>query len=92
MTYTEELSDFKCGALIGHHLYYKSVHEISALLDLPWATVNAVIVRAGLQSAEACCTFRSPILFFSTHYTVHIASGNNINVRTVQWEPYEIRS
>ena len=42
---TKELSDFKHGTVIGCHLSNKSVHQISALLELPRSTVNAVIVK-----------------------------------------------
>jgi len=42
---TEELSDFHRGTVIGCHLSNKSVHQISALLELLWSTVSAVIVK-----------------------------------------------
>ena len=42
---TEELSDFQRGTVIGCHLSNKSVHQISALLELPRSTVSAVIVK-----------------------------------------------
>ena len=42
---TEELSDFQHGTFIGCHLSNKSVHQISALLELPQSTVSAVIVK-----------------------------------------------
>uniref|UniRef100_A0A8C7CBE5 Cytoskeleton associated protein 5 n=1 Tax=Oncorhynchus kisutch TaxID=8019 RepID=A0A8C7CBE5_ONCKI len=35
---TEELSDFQCGTVIECHLSNKSVHQISAQLELPWST------------------------------------------------------
>ena len=41
----EELSDFQSGNVIGCHLSNKSVHNISALLELPRSTVSAVIVK-----------------------------------------------
>uniref|UniRef100_A0A8C7CV03 Unconventional myosin-IXAa-like n=1 Tax=Oncorhynchus kisutch TaxID=8019 RepID=A0A8C7CV03_ONCKI len=49
-----ELSDF-LSTVIGCHLYNKSVHHISALLELPQATVSAVIVkwkRLGATTAQ----------------------------------------
>ena len=42
---SEELSDFHRGTVIGYHFSNKSVRQISALLDLPWATVSSVIVK-----------------------------------------------
>ena len=39
---TEELSDFKHGTVIGCNLCHKTVHKISALLDLPQTTVSAI--------------------------------------------------
>ena len=45
MGHTEEVSDFQCGTIIGCHLSNKSVHQISAMLKLPWSTVSAVIVK-----------------------------------------------
>ena len=35
----------QCSTVIGYHLCNKSVHQISALLELPWSTVSAVIVK-----------------------------------------------
>ena len=55
MARTEELSDFQHGTVIGCHLSYKSVCQISALLELPWSTVIAVIVkgkRLGATTAQ----------------------------------------
>ena len=52
---TKELSDFQRGTVIGCHLY-KSVRQISALLELPRSTVSAVIVkwkRLGATTAQA---------------------------------------
>ena len=45
MGHTEELSDLACGTVIGSHLCHKSVHAISALLDLPQTTVSDIIVK-----------------------------------------------
>ena len=55
MDRTEELSDFQRGTIIGCHLSNKSVHQISALLELPRSTVIAVIVkwkRLGATTAQ----------------------------------------
>ena len=45
MDCTEELSDCQRGILIECHLYNKSDHQISALLELLLSTVSAVIVK-----------------------------------------------
>ena len=42
---SEELSFFQSGTVMGCHLSNKSVCKISALLQLPWSTVSAVIVK-----------------------------------------------
>ena len=42
---TEELSDFQHGTVTGCHLSNKSVHQTSALQELPQSTVSAVIVK-----------------------------------------------
>ena len=42
---TEDLGDFQRGTVIGCHIYNKSVHQIYALLELPWSTVIAVLVK-----------------------------------------------
>ena len=42
---TEELSDFQPDTIIGCHLSNKSVHQISALRELPWSIVRVVIVK-----------------------------------------------
>ena len=55
MAHNEELSDFQHGNVIECHLSNKSVHQISALLELPRSTVNAVIVKwkhPGATSAQ----------------------------------------
>ena len=52
---TEELSDFQHGTVIGCHLSKKAVRQISALLELLWSTVSAVIVKwkhPGATSAQ----------------------------------------
>ena len=45
MAFTEELSNFQRGTVIGCHLSSKSVHQIPALIELPPSTVSAVIVK-----------------------------------------------
>jgi hypothetical protein len=45
MTPIKELNDFQHGTVIGCHLSNKSVSQISALLELPWSTVSAIIVK-----------------------------------------------
>ena len=50
---TEELSDFEHGTVIESHLCHKSVCEISALLDLPWSTVSAIIMKGTLGPITA---------------------------------------
>ena len=39
-----ELSEFWHGTLIGYHLFNKSSHEISALLNFPQSTVSGIII------------------------------------------------
>ena len=50
---TEELSDFEHGTVIESHLCQKSVCELSALLDLPWSTVRAIIMKGTLGPITA---------------------------------------
>ncbi|CAI9532737.1 unnamed protein product [Staurois parvus] len=42
---TQELSEFKCGTVIGCHLCNKSIHEISLLLNIPRSTVSGIITK-----------------------------------------------
>ena len=46
MARTEELNDFQHCTVIGCHLFNKSVHQISAQLELPQSTVSAVIGKS----------------------------------------------
>ncbi|CAI9539292.1 unnamed protein product [Staurois parvus] len=39
MSHSQELSEFKCGTVIGFHLCNKSIHEMSLLLNIPRSTV-----------------------------------------------------
>ncbi|CAI9594627.1 unnamed protein product, partial [Staurois parvus] len=43
--HSQELSDFKCGTVIGCHLCNKSIHEISLLLNIPRSTVSGIITK-----------------------------------------------
>ncbi|CAI9587102.1 unnamed protein product, partial [Staurois parvus] len=42
---SQELSEFKCGTVIGCHLCNKSMHEISLLLNIPQSTVSDIIIK-----------------------------------------------
>ncbi|CAI9556353.1 unnamed protein product [Staurois parvus] len=42
---SQELSEFKCGIVIGCHLCNKSIHEISLLLNIPRSTVSGIITK-----------------------------------------------
>ena len=75
---TEELSDIQCGAFIGCHLSNKSVHHVSALLELPWSTVSDVIVKWKCLSVATLTTE------FQT------ASESNVSTRTVCRELHEM--
>ncbi|CAI9572096.1 unnamed protein product [Staurois parvus] len=41
----QELSEFKCGNVIGCHLCNKSICEISLLLNIPRSTVSGIITK-----------------------------------------------
>ncbi|CAI9608202.1 unnamed protein product [Staurois parvus] len=56
---SQELSEFK-GTVIGCHLYNKSIHEISLLLNIPHSTVSHIKSPSKMQSVgcsdfKACC-------------------------------------
>lgn len=103
---TEELSDFKHFTDIGCYHCHKSVHEISALLDLPYSTVSAVIVKwkcLGAMTAQSgsgsLCKFiewghrvlKSCLSSIATlNAEFQTASGSNISARTVRWELHEV--
>ncbi|CAI9559213.1 unnamed protein product [Staurois parvus] len=72
---SQELSEFKRGTVIGCHLCYKSICEISLLLNIPRSTVSGIITkckqlgttttqprndRAGSMHAEAHSVQKSP--------------------------------
>ncbi|CAI9541119.1 unnamed protein product [Staurois parvus] len=42
---SQELSDFKCGIVIGCHLCNKSIHEISLLLNIPQSPFSGIITK-----------------------------------------------
>ncbi|CAI9603243.1 unnamed protein product [Staurois parvus] len=42
---SRELSEFKCGTVIGCHLCNKSIHEISLLLNISRPTVSGIITK-----------------------------------------------
>ncbi|CAI9615303.1 unnamed protein product [Staurois parvus] len=42
---SQELSEFKCGTVIGCHLCNKSIHDISLLLNIPQSTVSGIITK-----------------------------------------------
>ncbi|CAI9567792.1 unnamed protein product, partial [Staurois parvus] len=45
MGLSQELSEFKCGILIGCHLCNKSICEISLLLNIPRSAVSGIITK-----------------------------------------------
>ncbi|CAI9602974.1 unnamed protein product [Staurois parvus] len=45
MGHSQELSEFKCGIVIGCHLCNKSIYEISLLLNIPQSTVSGIITK-----------------------------------------------
>ncbi|CAI9566551.1 unnamed protein product, partial [Staurois parvus] len=42
---SQELSDSKCGPVIGCHLCNKSIRDISWLLNIPHSTVSGIITK-----------------------------------------------
>ncbi|CAI9618355.1 unnamed protein product, partial [Staurois parvus] len=42
---SQELSEFKCGTMIGCHLCNKSIREISLLLNIPRSTASGIITE-----------------------------------------------
>ncbi|CAI9539033.1 unnamed protein product [Staurois parvus] len=45
MGHSQELSEFKCGTVIGCHLCNKSIREISLLLNIPQSTVSGIVIK-----------------------------------------------
>ncbi|CAI9547943.1 unnamed protein product, partial [Staurois parvus] len=48
MGFSQELSEFKRGTMIGCHLCNKSIREISLLLNIPQSTVSGSITKKQL--------------------------------------------
>ncbi|CAI9557440.1 unnamed protein product [Staurois parvus] len=46
-------SKFKCGTVIGCHLYNKSISEIYLLLNIPRSTVSGIITKWKQQGIQA---------------------------------------
>ncbi|CAI9589634.1 unnamed protein product [Staurois parvus] len=42
---SQELSDSKCGTVIGCHLCNKSICDISSLLNIPRSTVSGIVTK-----------------------------------------------
>ncbi|CAI9574656.1 unnamed protein product [Staurois parvus] len=42
---SQELSEFKCGNVLGCHLCNKFIREISLLLNISWSTVSGIIIK-----------------------------------------------
>lgn len=84
----------KYSIVIACHLCYKLAHAISALLDLPWSTVGAIIMKqkhlgatkAQPQKRRARNLKVQGELYISI-YTINIElqtlSGSNISTRTI---------
>ena len=104
MAHTDELSDIQHGTVIGCHFSNKSVRQISALLELPRSTVNAVIMkwkRLGATTAlprsgrPLKLTERDRRVLKHVKKEIHstefqTAFGSNISTRTVRRELYEM--
>ncbi|CAI9557220.1 unnamed protein product [Staurois parvus] len=45
MGHSQELSEFKCGTVIGFHVCNKSICEISLILIIPRSTVSGLIAK-----------------------------------------------
>ncbi|CAI9602859.1 unnamed protein product [Staurois parvus] len=53
MVRSKELSEFKCGTVIGCHLCNKSICEISLLLNIPRSTDSGIIIKWKLLGTTA---------------------------------------
>ncbi|CAI9568257.1 unnamed protein product, partial [Staurois parvus] len=42
---SQDLSEFKCGTVIGCHLCNKSIRDISLLLNIPWSAVSGIVTK-----------------------------------------------
>ena len=86
---TEELNDFQRGTVIGCHLSNKSVHQISALLELPRSTVSAVIVkwkRLGATIAQSQRGRMHKLTERDCRVLKHVAQKNRLLVATLTTE------
>ncbi|CAI9598513.1 unnamed protein product [Staurois parvus] len=45
MGLSQELSEFKCGTVIGCHLCNKSIHEMSLLLNITRSAVSGIVTK-----------------------------------------------
>ncbi|CAI9544436.1 unnamed protein product [Staurois parvus] len=45
MGHSQELSEFKCGTMIGCHLCNKSIREISLLVNISRSTVSGIVSK-----------------------------------------------
>ncbi|CAI9562843.1 unnamed protein product, partial [Staurois parvus] len=60
---SQELSEFKRGTVIGCHLFNKSIHEISLLLNIPRSTISGIITKEAIgnnSNSAMKCTQKSP--------------------------------
>ncbi|CAI9611847.1 unnamed protein product [Staurois parvus] len=55
---SQELSEFKCGPVIGCHLCNKSIHDISWLLNIPRPTASGIITKWKQLGSTATQSFR----------------------------------
>ncbi|CAI9566629.1 unnamed protein product [Staurois parvus] len=55
MGHSLELSEFKCGTVIGCHLCNKSIREISLLLNIPRSTASGIITKWKQLGTTAQC-------------------------------------
>ncbi|CAI9609501.1 unnamed protein product [Staurois parvus] len=59
---SQELSEFKLGTVMGCHLYNKSIHEISLLLNIPRSTVSGIITKwKQLRTAAQPCMLKRQV-------------------------------
>ena len=83
MARSEELSDFKCGTVIGCHLSNKSVCQTSDLLELPQLTVSAVIVmwkRLGATTVQPRSGRPHKLTEWASQVLKHVARKNHLSL------------
>lgn len=96
----KELSDFKRGTVIGGHLWHQSIHEISALLDLP-SQLHMLLLWSGSALEQQQLSHKSWVLkhvlrkhrlssiaSFTTEFQT--ASGSSISTQTAHRELHEM--